>query len=176
MQRIYLEAGYKDVLKKSGLNDKELYFFRFPEENANQLKIAHWSYFEDWDPYRNYLIAKEHCGLRENEGTNSGTFTNFSQNDQALYVLHTYIMYLKFGFGRANQDASIEIRRGAMHRDQAINLVRLYDGHYPDEFISTYLEYYRMNIAEFNTILDHWVNKNLFAKSENRWQPLFTIK
>ena len=48
-----------------------------------------------------------------------------------LYSLHTYLMYLKFGFGRANQDACIEIRRGAMERDQAINLLNLYDGEYP---------------------------------------------
>ena len=27
-------------------------------------------------------------------------------------MLHTYMMYLKFGFGRATQDAKIEIRRG----------------------------------------------------------------
>ena len=36
-------------------------------------------------------------------------------------------MYLKFGFGRSNQDACIEIRRGAMSRMQGINLVNLCD-------------------------------------------------
>jgi hypothetical protein len=76
----------------------------------------------------------------ESEETNSGTFTNFAQNDQALYALHTYLMYLKFGFGRATQDASIEVRRGAMDREQALNLVRLYDGQYPANFIETYLD------------------------------------
>ena len=50
--------------------------------------------------------------------TNPGTFTNFAQTDQALYDLRTYLMYLKFGFGRATQDVGIEIRRGAMTRDQ----------------------------------------------------------
>ena len=30
--------------------------------------------------------------------TNPGTFTNFAQTDQALYDLHTYLMYLKFGW------------------------------------------------------------------------------
>ena len=59
-------------------------------------------------------------------------------------------MYLKFGFGRATQDAGIEIRRGAMTREQGVNLVRLYDGHYPEEFIGTYLEYYRMTLEEFD--------------------------
>ena len=49
--------------------------------------------------------------------TNPGTFTNFAQTDQALYDLHTYLMYLKFGFGRATQDVGIEIKESNT-RDQ----------------------------------------------------------
>lgn len=178
MKRIYLEGGHEKVLRSSGLSDAELYFFLFPTEEELQgrdLQITHWSYFEAWDPYRNYLVAKEHCGLEEAEEGNSGTFTNFAQNDQALYALHTYLMFLKFGFGRATQDAGIEIRRGAMTRDQAVNLVRLYDGHYPEEYIETYLKYYQMTKEEFDEVLDRWANKSLFEKSNGRWTPKFTV-
>lgn len=179
MKRIYLEGGHEEVLRSSGLSDSELYFFLFPSDDelrGKELNITHWSYFESWDPYRNYLVAKEHCGLQEAPENNSGTFTNFSQNDQALYVLHTYMMYLKFGFGRATQDAGIEIRRGAMTREQAINLVRLYDGHYPEEFIETYLDYYQMTQEEFDSVLDKFANKELFEKTDGRWMPTYTIE
>jgi hypothetical protein len=178
MKKIYLEGGYQRVLEGSGLDSKELGLFRFPSDEAlsrSPVQITHWSYFENWDPYRNYLVAKEHCGLKEADSSNAGTFTNFAQNDQALYALHTYLMYLKFGFGRANQDASIEIRRGAMDRGQAVNLVRLYDGHYPEEFLETYLNYYQMGLPEFEAVLDRWVNKDLFEKINGRWQPQFTV-
>jgi N-acetyl sugar amidotransferase len=178
MKKIYLEGGYDKVVCESGIPEADLNFFSFPTDELvvkSQLEITHWSYFENWDPYRNYLVAKEHCGLKEAEDTNSGTFTNFAQNDQALYALHTYLMYLKFGFGRANQDASIEIRRGAMDRTQALNLVRLYDGYYPEEFINTYLDYYKMEKADFDATLDHWANKALFHKVDGIWQPLFTV-
>jgi hypothetical protein len=121
-------------------------------------------------------VAKEHCGLKEVDETNPGTFTNFAQNDSAFYALHTYLMYLKFGFGRATQDAGIEIRRGAMTREQAINLVRLYDGHYPEEFIETYLDYYQMTHDEFNAVLDKWANKELFKKVDGRYTPTFSIE
>ena len=90
------------------------------------------------------FIAKEFCGLEENENTNEGTFTNFAQNDQYLYALHTYMMYMKFGFGRATQDAGIEIRRGAMSRGQGINLVNLYDNYYPDDYLPFYLDYFEI--------------------------------
>ena len=114
MKRVYLEGGHSLVLNKAVddgiLNESDLYFFRFPNqktvENIN-LSFTHWSYFENWDPYNNYLTAKNYCGLQEKEDSNSGTFTNFAQNDQKLYSLHAYLMYLKFGFGRATQDAGI---------------------------------------------------------------------
>ena len=176
MKRVYLEGGYEKVLNLAEAKNLVGDLFRFPEyDDENQLEIAHWSYFEPWDSYRNYLVAKEHCGLQEAEENNSGTFTNFAQNDQALYSLHAYLMYLKFGFGRATQDAGIEIRRGAMSRDQAVNLVRLYDGHYPEEFIETYLEYYGMTQGEFDDVLDRWVNTDLFEKVDGRWEPVYQV-
>lgn len=177
-KKIYLEGGYEKVLAASGLTAGELNFFRYPSDeelNRHALQLTHWSYFENWDPYRNYLVAKEHCGLKEAEDSNAGTFTNFSQNDQAIYALHTYLMYLKFGFGRANQDACIEVRRGAMDRQQAVNLVRLYDGHYPEEFMQQYLNYYRMNQDEFDAVLDRYANRDLFEKVNGRWKPMFTV-
>lgn len=178
MKKIYLEGGYDKVLSKVSTPQADLNFFRFPTDDElknSRLEITHWSYFENWDPYRNYLVAKEHCGLKEADNSNAGTFTNFSQNDQALYALHTYLMYLKFGFGRANQDACIEVRRGAMDRDQAVNLIRLYDGHYPAEFIDTYLDYYQMSKAEFDAVLDRWANREIFKKNNGLWEPLFTV-
>jgi len=177
-KKIYLEGGYEKVLASSGLSANQLNLFQYPSDaelNKHALQLTHWSYFENWDPYRNYLVAKEHCGLKEAENSNAGTFTNFSQNDQALYALHTYLMYLKFGFGRANQDACIEVRRGAMDRDQAVNLVRLFDGHHPEEFIPLYLDYYQMTKAEFDAVLDRYANKNLFEKVDGHWQPLFVV-
>ena len=84
-------------------------------------------------------------------------------------------MYLKFGFGRANQDACIEVRRGAMDRQQAVNLVRLYDGHYPEEFIALYLNYYEMTQDEFDAVLDRYVNRDLFEKINGRWKPKFIV-
>lgn len=178
MKKVYLEGGYDKVLAASSISEADKYFFTFPTDKElaeSSISITHWSYFENWDPYRNYLIAKEYCGLKEAESTNSGTFTNFSQNDQALYALHTYLMYLKFGFGRANQDASIEVRRGAMTRDQAVNLVRLYDGHFPQEYLELYLEYYQVSEEVFLSLLDKFVNKELFVRNGNRWTPKFEV-
>ena len=179
MEKIYLENGHKSVISASGQPAEELQFFQIPDAlrpRIESLKRLNWSYFENWDPYRNYLTAKAHCGLEDAEGSNTGTFTNFAQNDQFLYALHTYLMYLKFGFGRANQDACIEIRRGAMSREQGVELVRLYDGHYPGEFEDVYLEYFEMSRDEFLGVLRKWANPHLFDETEpGIWKAKFTI-
>lgn len=182
MKRVYFEGGYDKVfeiiLGDKDVSEGDLAFWRFPTNEQvenHDLAFTHWSYYEEWDSYRNYVVAKEHCGLKEKEEGTAGTFTNFSQNDQALYALHAYLMYLKFGFGRATQDAGIEIRRGAMTRAQALNLVMAYDNQYPYEYIDLYLDYYQMTKEEFDAVLDKYANEDLFEKLDGIWEPKFTV-
>ena len=53
-------------------------------------------------------------------------YTNFAQTDQKIYAKHVYFMYLKFGFGRTTADKlGIDVRRGAMTRSQAVQLVQI---------------------------------------------------
>ena len=181
MKRIYLSDGYDSIFQTAladpEIDNGDLAFWRFPSDEQaknHDLAFTHWGRFEDWDSYRNYVVAKEHCGLKEKDEGTAGTFTNFAQNDQALYSLHAYMMYLKFGFGRATQDAGIEIRRGAMTRNQALNLVKAYDSQYPYEFIDMYLDYYKMTQAEFDAVLDNFANKQLFTKVDGIWEAKFT--
>lgn len=172
IKRVYLEGKYGGAF--SGVADSDLYFWDL-NSVSNDIELAHWSYFENWDSYRNYLIAKEFCGLSEKEERNTGTYTNFAQNDNVLYDLHTYLMYIKFGFGRATQDVGIDIRRGALTREQGINLVNLYDNHLPEEYLPFYLDYYQMTERDFFEVIDTFANKELFEKNGKNWIPTFEI-
>jgi N-acetyl sugar amidotransferase len=177
IKAVYLSGEYEATFKQ--LPKQDVYQWTFPgEDELRRVGVfkTHWSYFEAWDSYKNYLIAKEKCGLKEREESNSGTFTNFSQNDTSLYTLHTYFMYLKFGFGRATQDSNIEIRRGALTREQAKPLVQLYDNQYPEQYLDEYLAYYQMTKEEFDAALDRHVNRGLFEKRNGRWEPTFEVE
>jgi hypothetical protein len=85
-------------------------------------------------------------------------------------------MYLKFGFGRCSQDVGIDIRRGAMTRKQGVALVRRFDREDPEQFRPLYLDYFEMTSDEFDACIDRHVNKALFAKSNGRWEPQFTVE
>lgn len=157
-------------------NEKDLFWWMYPSEESFRglnPEIAHWSYFENWDSYEHYLVAKDKCGLQEEEIRCLGTYNNFAQTDTSLYDLHCYLMYLKFGFGRCTQDVGIDIRRGALTRKQALALVRRYDGEHPEQYVQAYLEYFRMTQEEFDEVLDRWANKELFVKENGRWTPMF---
>ena len=176
----YMEGGYDKVINKAkamGLTDSQLYWFTYPEKDELknfELELTHYGFYEDWDPYRNYVVAKEKCGLKEAETLNEGSYTNFAQTDQKIYQLHVYFMYLKFGFGRATQDAGIDVRRGAMTREQAVQLVQMYDDIYPEKLFEEYCDYYKMPLKEFQDNIEKWANKDLFEK-KNKWIPKFKI-
>ena len=170
VESVYLSDVYKKIFKKINLSKDNKFFYEI--NHSKNVKYSHYSYFNNWDPYKNYLFAKK-FDMQENPKTNPSTFTNFAQNDQKLYSLHTYLMFLKFGFGRASQDACIEVRRGAMSRDQAINLVELYDNALPKIFMREYLKYYDVDIRYLNKIFDKFANKNILIKVKNYWKQNF---
>jgi N-acetyl sugar amidotransferase len=178
-KKVWFESGYDHILDQIPDDLKaDSFFWKFPSEDEigeKKLYTTTWSYFENWDPYRNYITAKNHCGLKEANEGNDSTFTNFAQTDQALYALHMYLCFLKFGFGRALQDAGIEIRRGSMNRDQAKNLVKMYDGQFPEENLDLYLEYYRMTKDEFQKVINFWANKDILKFEKGKWIPKFEI-
>ena len=85
-------------------------------------------------------------------------------------------MYLKFGFGRCSQDVGIDVRRGALTRDQGIRLVQVYDGQSIEKYKPQYLEYFQMTSEEFDDAIEKSVNKKLFKKEEGKWVPLFQVR
>jgi len=160
---IYLDEFTEDELKWWKLPSKEDF------ENSN-LFLTHWSHYENWDPYKHYLTAKNHCGFSELPHRSIGTYTNFAQLDDDLQDLHAYLMYIKFGFGRAWSDACIDIRRGAMDKEQAIALVKAYDGEMPEKHVDKYLDYFEMTGDEFWNTIDSFRSPDLWNKKDGKWE------
>jgi hypothetical protein len=84
-------------------------------------------------------------------------------------------MYLKFGFGRTTSDSAIDVRRGAMSRNQALELIKLYDNYCPEDLFDNYCDYYKMKKKDFLKNIDKWANKKLFVKKRGRWEPYFKV-
>jgi len=165
-------------LGKMGVTEKDVQWFKIPsEEDLDRVGVfyAFWSWFEDWDPYGNYLFAKKNTGFNELPHRSIGTYTNFAQLDDNMQDLHAYMMYIKFGFGRAWSDAAIDIRRGALDREQAIELVKAYDGEFPEKYLQEYLDYFEMTEEEFFKTIDSFRSPDIWEKVDGEWKLKFDI-
>lgn len=175
----YYFSGHDTTEYLDEFTEEELIWWLLPN-NEEMVKTdlfpTHWSQYEFWDPYEHYLSAKKNCGFQTLPTRSIGTYTNFAQLDDDLQDLHAYLMFLKFGFGRATSDTCIDIRRGAMDRKQGIALIRKYDGEYPEALVPQFLDYYGITQEEFDTLIDKFANKELLEKVNGRWRKKFEVR
>lgn len=80
------------------------------------------------------------------------------------------MQYIKFGFGRATSEASIDVRDGFISRKEAVNLVKLYDGEFPDQDLNEVLDYMNIGKKEFFKIVDKFRSKKLWSKIGKKWK------
>ena len=147
-----------DDLKKAGIKGK--HFF---------------GYYKKWTPQDNYFYAAEHTGFEPNPERTEGTYSKYASIDDKLDGLHYYMKYIKFGFGRATDDASHETRDGHITRDEAISLVKRYDGEFPEKYFKNFLDYLNISSTYFWDVVDAWRPSHLWIKDSNQWKLKTTV-
>jgi len=146
------------------------WWWTMPKEiDFDKLYVTHFSHFENWEPRKHARLAKKKLGLQTEQ--QAGTFTNDAQLDDKLQDLHAYLMFVKFGFGRATSDVNIAIRAGDMTREEGLAIVRRSDGCFPWIYMDEYCEYFKMDEKEFFGIIESYVNIELLKKTDNSSWP-----
>ena len=168
IDRDYLINYYYSGFDPSGYGS----WWVLPEQNdLDKLYPTHFSKFEDWEPEDHAQLAKKKCNFQMLVGGSIGTFTNYAQLDDVLQDLHVYLQFAKFGFGRCTSDASIEIRRGRMTRNEGVKIVNELDGLFPVEYLPVFLDYFEMTEQEFWNVIDSFVNKDILIKNDKTEKP-----
>ena len=122
------------------------------------------SYFK-WNIFEQLELVKS-IGFRENEENKEGTYDRWENLDVYFTVFHDYFKFLKFGFGRATDHASIEIRYGRITRDEGLELVKQNEGKIPKKYLQKFLEFANLSMDEFLEICDKFTNKEIFKVDE----------
>ena len=132
----------------------------------------HWfGFYHHWTPQENYYYSAEHTGFQANpEGRTEGTYSKYAQIDDLTDSFLYYMMYIKFGFGRATSDAAHEIRDGHITREEAVALVRRYDGEFPHKHFSVFLDYLDLTEDEFWQIVDRFRQPHIWQKVNGEWE------
>ena len=127
-------------------------------------------YYFPWDIKRNFAIAKKVGFRARKEGPIMGLY-NESDIDCVNIVIHHYFKWLKFGFNRVTDNASNEIRKKRMSREQAIKLAKKYDGlKPPKEYILNFCRQIEITEDFFWKIADKFRNKTIWKmNSKKQW-------
>lgn len=154
-------------------NKKDFYWWLMPsQEEMDQAELyqTYWSRFEPWDDELHRKLAVEKCGLEGNKDANVSTFTTHSQVDDIMQPFFMYMAFVKFGFGRATADCGLAIRLGRMTREEAVEIVKKYEGEFPEKDLPALLDYFEMTEQKFWKVIDSFVNKKILEKVDGCWK------
>ena len=181
---LYFKGSGVDALLKQGLKmgifseeetkDSALDLYRPPKrEDIERLGAQmHWlSYYHNWIPQENFYYAQKHTGFTANEeGRSEGTYSKYASLDDKTDGFHFYLGYIKFGLGRATRDAMMEIRSGHITREEAVALVKRYDGEFPKKYFKDFLEYLDITKEHFWEVVDSYRPSHLWEKINGEWK------
>lgn len=173
-----LQGGNPSRFKTDEIQDRNLYWYRYPDDESMEkadLRIVYLGYFmPDFNDHTNAKIAIEH-GLEVREGmdadpNNIGGEANYVALDDDFVIVNQMLKYLKLGFGKATQEVGVSVRANHISREEGKKIVKAYDGKCHDKYIKKFADYIEISVEEFWQITDTFVNHELFEKNENgKW-------
>ena len=95
------------------------------------------------------------------------TYTNWENLDEKYTGMHDYFKWIKYGFGRATDHASIDIRYGKISRSKGIELVKEHEGTIPLRYFDEFLEDMELDRQGFYEVVDKFANKDIFELDTN---------
>jgi len=168
-----------DYFKKFGVSDADLQIYMPPTvDEFRKVGIeAHFmSYYRRWIPQENYYLATRYTGFTPNiDGRSEGTYSKYASLDDRMDGFHYYLMFIKFGIGRATSDAAHEIRDGHLNRDEGLRLVRKYDGEFPRKYFKEFLEYCDITEEYFWEVINSWRSPHIWEKSSGEWKLRYQV-
>ena len=158
-----------EVMLKHGIDRKFLNPYIYPsDEEIKQVGVTgiFLGSFIRWN-IKEQLKKVRDLGFTLHDGPSEGTFTNYENLDNKIQGIHDYFKWLKFGYGRATDNASVQIRLNWINREEAMKLVKEHEGKLPERYLDEFLKQWDMSRDEFLQITEKFTNKELFKKDEN---------
>lgn len=158
----------EDLIGVDGIEERHLIPYTYPsdeqlgEAGVNGIFLGH---YLPWDGFLNALRSQAY-GFETFPKTVEGSMVNYENLDNYQTGIHDYFKFLKFGFSRATDIASLHIRRQSITREEGLSMVRKHDGKYPMTYLDKSLDeiLYPVGIGsvQFHKICDHYTNRELF--------------
>jgi hypothetical protein len=133
------------------LDERDLKPFTYPSlkelRKINYRSFCLGSYIP-WDVKRQAKIIQEDLGWKGDEVENVPPGYEYEKIECYMQGVRDYIKYIKRGYSRPSHLASLDIRNHRLNRQQALEMVRQYEGKRPPS-LELFLEYVGLTEEEF---------------------------
>jgi N-acetyl sugar amidotransferase len=160
------------------LSLKDLSPYRGPDPDVLEkqgVDVIFLGHFIPWDVETSVKVARAH-GFQEDTRPRTGTY-KYADLDDDFISLHHWMKWYKFGFTRSFDNLSLEIRRGRLQREEAIEFIRKEGASIPEEDIAQFCHLVHISKDDFFAIAEKFRNTEIWQQdSSDRWSiPNFLI-
>lgn len=160
------------------LSRKALAPYRGPSEKvlaASDTRAVFLGHYFPWDPATSLQVAKQHGFKSRQAGPKTGYY-NYADIDDDFISIHHFLKWYKFGFTRLFDNLSLEIRRGRMTREKAVDIIRQRGDQTPQKDITVFCKFVGISAKEFFTICEKFRNKDIWVQRGKQWDiPNFLV-
>lgn len=164
---------WRDMVGSEGVEARDLYWLKMPtDEEIESVRVRGiyiGNYFP-WRPVEHTKLVERVYGFERARQPFERTYRDMSNlDDMHENGIHDYLKFIKFGYGRASDHASKDIRTGLITRDEGIEIVKKYDHVKPTIDLDRWLEYVAMSEVEFDLICDSFRDPRVWKIRDGKW-------
>jgi N-acetyl sugar amidotransferase len=164
----------EDVVKRSKgkITMEDLYPYMYPTDDEVErtgVRGIYLSNFFFWNAKTQAEFMMEIWDFSSIRYKRDRTFNLYAKIEDHANDVHDYLKFLKFGYGRATDDVSTEIRHGRMTREEGIKMVKEYDANEPST-LPTYLEFLGLSKEQFYDLVEPMRDLNIWEKVNGEWK------
>lgn len=161
---------WDDFVGTEDIQANELLWAKYPSDEEIEdldLRQIHLGNYVHWDENIHAQTVLEQYDWEPARQPFERTYRMFSNlDDMHENGIHDYLKYVKFGYGRATDHASKDIRAGKMTRQEGIEMVRKYDHVKSRRDLERWLSYVDMSEDEFDRICDTFRDPRVWWKDK----------
>ena len=129
----------------------------------NKVQAIFYGHFYKWEPEKHTKFIQT-LGWQPLKKPQVGSWSVTENIDMDFIDIRERIKFLKYGYGRATDQLNIAIRSNLISRSKAIKLVKNIDGKINNKNVKKFCKYLDISISDYNSIMDSFVNHDLFLK------------
>ncbi|WP_199724744.1 N-acetyl sugar amidotransferase [Noviherbaspirillum saxi] len=176
MRHEHALRGYEwyDMLNdpQEPLREKDLSWAKYPSDEeilSVGVRGLYIGNFFKWDPNQHSRMVQEKYGWKAADRPFERTYRTMSNlDDRYENGVHDLLKFIKFGYGRASDHASKDIRTGYMDRARGIEMVRKHD-HVVSQDLYYWLNYVSMSEDEFWATADRFRDPRVWWIEDGQW-------